>query len=130
MAKMLSGLSTGEVLMLGGSLLLIVGDLLFTIFLDYDFSQTAWLGAVVAAVLIAVHLRPSGGLSVPTVGYRLALIIIGVVVGLTGVRWLLFDLQIFSGRIGVTFLLGALAFYVGVALMAVGAFLVWSRRSG
>jgi len=129
MSNLMSSLSLGEQLLLGGSLLMILGDLVFDVFLDYSFADTAWLAAVVTLVLVALHMRPQKGLSVPDGAYRLALIVLGVVAAFSGIRWLLFDLQAFSGRLSATFLLGALAFYVAVALMAVGAFQVWRRSA-
>jgi len=127
MVNFLSGVSFAERMLLVGSLLLVLGDLVFDVFLDYSFSDTAWVAAVVALVLILVHMRPMNGLSVPAGGYRLALIIVGVVAVLSGVRWLLFDLQLFSGGTSISFLLGALCFYAGVVLMGVGAFQVWRK---
>ena len=129
MVNFLSGLSFGERMLLVGSVLLVLGDLIFDVFLDYSFSDTAWLAAVVALVLILVHMRPMNGLSVPAGGYRLALIVLGVVAFLSGVRWLLFDLQLFSGGMSVSYLVGALVFYAGVILMGVGAFQVWRKPS-
>ena len=127
MVNFLSGVSFGERMLLLGSLLLVVGDIIFDVFLDYSFSDTAWLAAVVAGVLILVHMRPMNGLSVPQGGYRLALVVLGVVAFLSGVRWLLFDLQSFSGGMSASYLLGALVFYAGVILMGIGAFQVWRK---
>jgi hypothetical protein len=127
MANFLTGVSVGERMLLIGAVLLVLGDLVFDIFLDYSFSDTAWLAAVVAAILILVHMRPMNGLSVPAGGYRLALIILGVIAFLSGVRWLLFDLQAFGGSISVSYLVGALVFYAGVILMGIGAFQVFRK---
>jgi hypothetical protein len=129
MSSLLSRLSLGERLLAVGALLLVLGDIVFDIFLDYSFSDTAWLAGVIALVLILVHVRPTNGLSVPDGAYRLALVILGVVAFLSGVRWLLFDLQVFSGAMSVSYLLGALCFYAGVILMGIGAFQVFRRAS-
>ena len=129
MSSLISRLSFGERMLAVGALLLVLGDVVFDIFLDYSFSDTAWLAGVVALVLILVHARPMNGLSVPEGGYRLALIVLGVVAFLSGVRWLLFDLQGFSAGISVSYLLGALCFYAGVILMGIGAYQVWRKAS-
>jgi hypothetical protein len=116
-------------MLLIGSALLVFGDLLFDVFLDYSFSDTAWMAAVITAVVILVQMRPSMGMTVPSGAYRLGLIALGVVAALSGLRWLLFDVQALDGRMSVTYLLGALVFYAGVALMGIGAFKVWTQKS-
>lgn len=129
MSGLLAGLSQGEMMTLAGSALIVLGDLIFGIFLDYSFNQVVWVAAVLSLILVLVHNRPSTGLSVPIGGYRLALILFGALALLGGIRWLLFDLQSISGRnLGLTYVLGALVFYVGVALMAFGAYLTWRKR--
>ncbi len=127
MSSLISRLSFGERMLAVGALLLVLGDLVFDVFLDYSFSDTAWMAGVVALVLILVRARPMNGLSVPEGGYRVALIALGVVAFLSGVRWLLFDLQGFSAGISVSYMLGALCFYAGVILMGIGAFQVWRK---
>ena len=129
MSSLLARLSFGERMLAVGALLLVLGDIVFDVFLDYSFSDTAWLAGVIALVLVLVHARPTNGLSVPDGAYRLALVILGVVAFLSGVRWLLFDLQVFSGGMSVSYLLGALCFYAGVILMGIGAFQVWRKAS-
>lgn len=130
MSGLLSGLSQGELMILAGSALFLLGDLIFGIFLDYSFAQSVWIAALLSLILVLVHARPSMGLSVPSGGYRLALVLLGAVALLGGVRWLLLDLKIIPGRsLSMTYVLGAVVFYVAVALMAFGAFQVLRKRS-
>jgi hypothetical protein len=131
MSNLLAGVSQGEMLMLGGALLYLIGDLVFGLFTGYYiFSTVGWLVAVVVAIMILVHARPMGGLSVPAGGYRFGLIVLGLVVLVAGIRYLLSDLLYIPGRsLNVMYFLGALVFYVAVLLMAAGAYMIWRRQS-
>lgn len=130
MSGLLAGITQGEMMILAGSALLVLGDLIFGIFLDYSYSQVVWLAAVVSLILVLVHARPAMGLSVPSGGYRLALVVLGALALFGGIRWLLLDMLYIPGRsLSITYFLGALLFYIGVALMAFGAFQVLRKRS-
>jgi len=130
MSGLLAGVSQGELLMLGGALLYLIGDLLFGVFTNYYFFSTAgWIVAVVIAIMILVHARPMGGLSVPEGGYRFGLVVLGLLALVAGIRYLLTDILYIPGRsLNVMYFLGALVFYVAVAVMAAGTYLVWRRQ--
>jgi hypothetical protein len=116
-------------LMLGGALLYLVGDLVFGVFTDYySFSTVGWIVAVVVALMILMHARPMG-LTVPSGGYRFGLVVLGLLVLAAGIRFLLLDVMFIPGKsLNVMYFLGALVFYVAVGLMAVGAFQIWRRQ--
>jgi hypothetical protein len=127
MSNLLAGVSQGEMLMLGGALLYLIGDLVFGLTTGYYvYSSAGWL---VVAIMILVHARPMGGLSVPAGGYRFGLIVLGLVALVAGIRYLISDLIYIPGRnLNVMYFLGALVFYVAVLLMAAGAWQIWRRQ--
>lgn len=124
--SLLSKLSQGELLVGAGALILVVGDLIFGLVTrDYSLGQLPWAVALVALVAILLHLR---GMNLP-VSYEGILVLAGLTIALIGVRDLLYDLRYLSGnQVDVTYYLGMLAYYLGVVLMAVGAWMVWRRR--
>jgi hypothetical protein len=128
--SMFAGVSQGELLILAGSALILLGDIVFGIFGDYSYSAVVWVAAVLSLILVLTHNRPQMGMDVPAGGYRIGLILLGGLAFLAGVRYLLLDAIYVPGRnLSLTYFLGALVFYVAVGLMSVGAFMVWRRRS-
>jgi hypothetical protein len=120
---MMSRLSQGELLVGGGALLIVLGELVFGVVTrDYSLGQLPW--ALAAVALIVVALRATGR-SFPAADT--ILIVAGLAMALIGVRDLLYDVRDLSGE-STTWYLGFVAYYVGVALMAAGAWMVWRKR--
>jgi hypothetical protein len=126
---MLASMSRAELFIAGGAALILLTDIVFVVFGAYGSTNIVWATAAVALILILTHNRIGAmGLSDPT--YRALLLVAGGVALLAGIRDLLYDIQYFPGRsVDITYFLGALGLYVGVALMAFGAWLLWSRRA-
>jgi len=123
----LASYSQAELLIGAGALLILLTDLLFGVFGDYSFSNVAWIAAAVSLILIALNGRL---IHVSANTYRTALIVLGLLAVLIGVRELIADLVFIPGRsLSATFFLGMVGFYVGIALMAFGAFRLWSSRA-
>jgi len=128
--SLFAGVSQGELLILAGSALILVGDIVFGIFGDYSYSAVVWVAAVLSLILVLTHNRPQLGMEMPQGGYRIALILLGGLAFLAGVRYLLLDAIYVPGRsLALTYFLGALVFYVAVGLMTVGAYMIWRRRA-
>jgi hypothetical protein len=120
---MLSRLSQGELLVGGGALLIVVGELVFGVVTrDYSLGQLPWALAAIALIVIAVR---ASGRTFPA--YDTILVVAGLAMAVIGVRDLLYDVRSLTGE-STTWYLGFVAYYVGVALMAVGAWMVWRRR--
>jgi hypothetical protein len=129
MSGMLSSMSRAELFIAAGAALILVTDLIFTVFGAYGSTNIVWAAAAVALVLILTHSRVSS-MSLSDSTYRALLLVTGFVALLAGIRDLLYDIQYFPGRpVDITYMLGALGLYVGVALMAFGAWQLWSRRA-
>ena len=128
--SLLAGVSPGELMILAGSALILLGDLVFWVLTSYyNFGTVVWVTAVLSLILVLTHNRPQFAMDVPSGAYRLILIVLGALALVAGVRSLIFDLQFLAGHsIAAMYLLGALVFYVGVGLMAFGAFQLWRRR--
>jgi hypothetical protein len=128
--SLFAGVSQGELMILAGSALILLGDIVFGIFGDYSYSAVVWVAAVLSLILVLTHNRPQLGMDMPAGGYRIALILLGGLAFLAGVRYLLLDAIYVPGRnLSLTYFLGALVFYVAVGLMSFGAFQIWRRRS-
>jgi hypothetical protein len=120
---MMSRLSQGEMLVGGGALLIVVAELVFGVVTrDYSLGQLPW--ALAAIALIVVALRATGR-TFPA--HETILIVAGLTMAVIGVRDLLYDVRSLSGE-STTWYLGFVAYYLGVVLMAVGAWMVWRRR--
>ncbi len=126
MSGMFASMSRGELFMAGGAALILVTDLIFTVFGAYGSTNIVWATAAVALILILTHNRISS-MSLSDSTYRALLVVTGFVAVLAGIRDLLYDVQAFGSRID--YVLGAVGLYVGVALMAVWAWLLWSRKA-
>jgi hypothetical protein len=128
MSGMLASMSRAELFMAAGAALILVTDVIFVVFGAYGSTNIVWASAAVALILILTHNRMSA-ISISDGTYRALLLVTGFVALLAGIRDLLYDIQFFPGRsVDITYFLGALGLYVGVALMAFGAWQLWSRR--
>lgn len=129
MSGMFASMSRAELFMAGGAALILLTDLVFVIFGDYSFSNIVWASAALALLLILTNGRMSG-MDWSRSTYQKLLFLVGALAVLAAVRDLLYDVLFIPGRsLSVTYYLGALGFYVGVALMAFGAWQLWSRRA-
>jgi hypothetical protein len=123
---MMARFSQAELFMGGGALIVLLSDLIFAVFGDYSFSAVIW-GAS-AAVLVLILLRHWLKGEAPG-SYRFLLIALVAVAVLSTVRNLLLDGLFIPGRsLGATYYLGALGLYVGILIMAVGAFRAFQAR--
>ena len=128
MPGFLAKLSRAEQFMAGGAALIILTHLIFVQFGPYGFADIGWAAAAVALILILLNGR-SASLSFSRDTYTSLLVLIGAFMVVFGVRELIDDaLFISRSRVDVTYYLGFLGFYSGVALMAIGAWQLWSRR--
>jgi hypothetical protein len=124
--SMLASYSRGELYVLGGGLLVLVSDLVFDIFGAYSFSHIIWAAAAAAILMVVLAGRMSASARTARL---LAIGAVGVALYATA-RNLLLDILFIPGRsLDVTYFLGALALYVGVAVMAWGAYELWRSRS-
>lgn len=129
MSGMLASMSQAEMLMAGGAVLILLTDLVFVIFGDYSFSTVAWGAAAVALILILANGRASA-INFSRSTYQALLIVLGMLALVVGVRELIRDLVFIPGRnLSVSFLLGMVGLYVGVALMGFAAWQLWRGRS-
>lgn len=120
---MLSRLSQGELLVGAGALLLVACDLIFGLITrDFSLGQLPW--ALAAIALLVVALRALGR-TFPA--HETILILTGLAIAVIGVRDLIYDLRSISGE-STTWYLGFVVYYLGVALMAAGAWILWRRR--
>jgi hypothetical protein len=120
---MLSRLSQGELLLGAGALLIVAGELIFGVVTqDFSLGQLPWAIAAIALIIVALRVT---GRSFPA--YETILVLAGLSMAVIGVRDLLYDLRNLSGE-STTWYLGFVAYYVGIALMAAGAFISWRKR--
>jgi hypothetical protein len=120
---MLSRLSQGELLVGAGALLILIGELVFGVVTrDYSIGQLPWALAAVALIVVAVR---ASGRTFPA--SDTILVVAGLGMAVIGVRDLLYDVRSLSGE-STTWYLGFVVYYLGVVLMAVGAWMVWRRR--
>jgi hypothetical protein len=120
---MLSRLSQGELLVGAGALVLVLGELLFGVVTrDYSLGQLPWAIAAIALIIVALR---AAGRSFPA--HDTILILAGFAMAVVGVRDLLYDVRTLAGE-STTWYLGFLAYYVGVALMAAGAWMIWRKK--
>ena len=120
---MLSRLSQGELLVGAGALLIVLGELVFGLVTqDFSLGQLPW--AIAAIVLIVVALRATGR-SFPA--SDTILVLAGLAMAVIGIRDLLYDLRNLGGE-SATWYAGFVVYYLGIALMAAGAFMVWRKR--
>ena len=126
MNNMLARFSQAELLVGGGALLIILADLIFGLVTrDFTVGQLPW--AIATVVVFAIVALRMMGRTLP-MDHQTILVMAGVAMAFVGVRDLLYDLRSIAGETA-TYLLGALVYYAGAALMAAGAFMSWWRRT-
>lgn len=117
-------MSQAELFMAGGAALVVLTDLIFVILGPYAFSNVILASAMAVLVLVLVRRRLSIG------SFDWLLIGIVTIGSLMAVRELFSDLvflvRLSSPDIGI--LLGMVGLYVGVGLMAFGAWQLYQRR--
>jgi hypothetical protein len=130
-SALVKSLSRAELFIAGGAALILLADLVFVIIMRaYGGSTITWIAAAVSLILILSNGRV-GELTLSSATYKTALLVLGALALLGGFRDLIYDIVILPGRtVDVSYLLGALGLYVGVALMAFGAWQLWKGRAG
>lgn len=117
-------LTQGEQLILGGALLIVlIADGIGLLLAGAGgVSSTAWIASVF--VLVAVLQRATG--RVPALGlpYATVLVILGAIVGLVALHSFVVDVRFFRNP-SVVDLLIRIAFYLGAATVAFGAYVAW-----
>jgi hypothetical protein len=127
MPGFLAALGRAELFMAAGAALIVAVDLLFVVLGPYGFSPIAWAGAVLALLLIFVSGRMFN-FSAGTI--RSLLLLVGAFALITGIRDVVDDVRFLSAaNVAVTYYLGMVGYYVGVALMVFGAWQLWGRRT-
>ena len=121
-AALIASLSQAEQLILGGSLLIVLVDLVFVIIVrGYSFSDVVWAAAAAALFVAWLHRRSPGVLPLR---YETALLILAALAAVIAARKILSDLLfVLRPPIGAdaAFMLGMLGLAVGAAAMAMGA---------
>ena len=129
MPSFLSKLSRPELFIAGGAGLIVLTQLVFVLFGPYGFADIGWAAAVVALLVIFFN-GVSGTMRFSRETYTSLLVLLGAFMAILGVRELIDDvLFISSSRIDPVYYLGALGFYTGVVLMAIGASQLWGQRT-
>jgi hypothetical protein len=114
----------GELITAAGAVLILFVDILGDIILEeYSFSYVAWAAALVIVVAVVAQHWGAHGLFA---SYGRALTVLGLVGGATVARELITDIQFDYLEDGGMTLVMALIFYVGGALLLVGAWQQWS----
>ena len=128
MPGMLASLGRAELFMAAGAALVVLVDLVFVIFGPLAFSSIAWAAAVLTLILIFMSARM---LSFSASTQRSLLLMLGLLVVVTGIRDVLSDIEFLSspGSVAAAWFLGAIGYYVGVAIMAFGAWQLWGRKA-
>ncbi len=110
----------------GGALLIILGDLVFSIFGGYGYSNIVWACAAVVLVTVLIgHRLPP----VIANNQNNIILIAALLALLMTIREVFDDVRYLTspGGIAVSWILGAIFIYGGVALMALGA---WRVQAG
>lgn len=128
MTNMFASFSQAELLIGGGALLIVLTDIVFGMFGPFSFSNIIWVAAAIA--LLAVVLVRFGRMALP-VPYDSVLVVAGAVAAISGVRDFIYDVLYVArpGNSSPGYVLGMVGLYVGVGLMAFGAWLLWRRRA-
>ena len=127
MPGFLARLGRAELFMAAGAALVVLVDLLFSVFGPYGMSNVAWAAAVFVLFLVFLNARMMGFAATTT---RSLLLMLGGFSAVAGIRDLLLDVQFLNGaNVAVTWYLGALGYYVGAVLIVVGAWMLWSRKA-
>jgi len=127
---MFASLGQSELMIAAGAALIIVAALLFTIISGYGISDLTLVASTFALVAVLWRRRLPAGVSS---NYALLLFAIAALLVVVAARNLLGDLvYIATPPAGITVprLIGMLGYYIAVALVALGAWQLWSRRAG
>ena len=129
MSSMVSSMSQWELFLVGGALIIVLGDLIFGLLVrEYYAPDVIWGAAAVALVAFAANRRASS--SVPM--YLNVMLLAGAIVALLGAREFVYDLLTVLRNlnvVGPAYLLGFVVWVIGVALMAWGTWLAWKSRA-
>jgi hypothetical protein len=129
MSGMLASMTQAELLIAAGSLIILAVDLVFGVLGDYGFSNIIWAAAAASLILILANGRARRmSFSRPT--YEGMLLVLAALALAMGVRELIADVVFIPGRnLSATFWLGFVGLYAGIAIMAFGAWRLWSART-
>jgi hypothetical protein len=129
MSGMLASMSQAELLIAAGSLIIVAVDLVFGVLGDYGFSNIIWAAAAASLILILANGRAQR-MSFSRQTYEGMLLVLAALALAMGVRELIADVVFIPGRnLGATFWLGFVGLYAGLAIMAFGAWRLWSART-
>jgi hypothetical protein len=120
MDQMVARYGLSQLLVGLGALIVIVGDVIFSIFGPYGYSNVVWACAALALVTVVFGAR----LPAPIANNQVAVIGVAALIAvLMSLREIVNDVAFLStpGGVAPTYFLGALSIYGGVVLMAVGA---------
>jgi hypothetical protein len=127
MPGMLASLGRAELLMAAGAALVVIVDVLFSVFGPYGFSNVAWAAAVFVLLLIFVNSRMLGFSATTT---RSLLLMLGLFAGIALVRDILLDLQFLNGaNVATTYFIGLVGYYAGAILIVFGAWTLWKGKA-
>ncbi len=132
MPGMLASMSRSELFIAGGAALVILTDLVFVIFGPYSFSNVIWATAAVALAVVLGRGQMAASMGWGGSRYGTLLSLLALTAFLVAIRELIRDLIFLSGNlsgVSVSFMLGMVGLYVGVGLMAFGAWQMWKGRS-
>jgi hypothetical protein len=130
MPSIFASMSQGELFIAGGAALVLLTDLIFVIFGPYTFSNVIWAAAAVALVVVLGRGQMAASMGGSETRYPTLLSLLALTAFVVVIRELVEDLIVLSralGGLSVSFLLGMVGLYVGVALMAFGAWQLWKR---
>ena len=130
MSSMMASMSQSELLVVAGAALLVLGDLVFGVLLrDFYAGDLIWIGAALALLAFWLHRRGSWGLPMR---FDTTLMVLGAIVGLIGARDLIIELYFVLRNLddlpSATYLLGLVAWAIGIVAMAVGAWQLYRGR--
>ena len=125
MNSMLGRFSQAELMIAGGALLLVIVELIFGIATrDYSIGPLQW--AIETVTLLALLGPRLARISLPISSETIA-VMAGITIAFVGVRDLVYELRDLAGA-SAMFYVAMVGYYVGVALMAVGAWMLWRGR--
>ncbi|HUG99681.1 MAG TPA: hypothetical protein VMQ83_10975 [Gammaproteobacteria bacterium] len=128
MSTMVSSMSQWELFLVGGALVLVLGDLLFGILVrEFYAGDVLWVGAAVALIAFLANRRAPG--SVPM--YANLMLVAGAIVALLGVREFIIELLYVLrnlDRVDALYPIAFVVWAVGLVLMGWGAWLAWRSR--
>lgn len=127
MAGMMKRFTQGEMLIIAGSLLILLISVVLTgVLLDKYFPPDA--PVVISIAMLAVILLERMGQATFGTGYRLILLVLGLVIAVVSVYYVIYSFRVgFGGSDGVAWL-GRLAWWVGGLMAGAGGWLVFKGR--